>query len=121
MGAEVCKKNKHYNKSRRVDQDSSSSESEDQSSDNDQGSTEPDSSSDDERHVEESEEKGRDIGRIFSRLSIVRRVGDRRYAKARRTKSRYTVNVVIKERKVPAFCDTVADVCIMSEATAEIL
>ena len=119
MGAEICKKNKHYNKSRRVDQDSSSSESEDQSSDNDQGSTEPDSSSDDERHVEESEEKGRDIGRIFSRLSIVRRVGGRRYAKARRTKSRYTVNVVIKERKVPVFCDTGADVCIMSEATAK--
>ena len=118
MGAEVCKKKKHNGKSRRVDQDSSSSESDGQSSDHDKGSTQPDSSSDEEGHQEESEERSREMRRVFSSLSTIRRIGGRRYANARRTKSRYTVNVTMKERKVPVFCDTGADICIMSEATA---
>ena len=109
MGAEVCKKRKHKKHSRRVDQDSTSSESEEHSSEHDQDSTQPESSSD--------EEEG-DISRVFSKLSTVRRIGGRRYANTRRTKSRYTVNVIVKEKNIPVFCDTGADICIMSEDTA---
>ena len=120
-GAEMCKKKKHNKMSRRVDHDSSSSESEGQSSEHDQGSTQPDSSSEEEGQQEESEEKSRDMRRVFSRLSTIRRIGGRRYANTRRTKSRYTVSVIIKEMKIPVFCDTGADICIMSKATAKIL
>ena len=118
MGAEVCKKKKHKKMSRRVDHGSSSSESEGQSSEYDQGSTQPDSTSDDDEQQEESEEKTREMRRVFSRLSTIRRIGGRRYANTRRTKSRYTVKVIIKETKTAVFCDTGADICIMSKTTA---
>ena len=120
MGAELCKKKKkHSRRSRRVDLNSSSSGSEDGS--DDQESTQPDdtSSEDDSGHQAESERKGKDIGRVFSRLSTIRRVGGRRYPNVRRTKSRYTVDVVIKERNVPVFCDTGADICIMNSKNAK--
>ena len=116
MGAEVCKKKKHSRRSRRVDHDSSSSESEEQSSERDQGSTQPDSSSEEDQ--EESEGRNREVRRVFSRLSMIRRIGGKRHTNIRRTKSRYTVNVTIKEKKTPVFCDTGADICIMSETTA---
>ena len=80
----------------------------------------PHSSSDDEathQHTE-SEKRSKDVARVFSRLSIVRRVGGKRYPDVRRTKSRYTIDVIIKERMVPVFCDTGADVCIMSKTNA---
>ena len=37
----------------------------------------------------------------------------------RKTESRYIVDVVIREKKVPSFCDTGADVCIMSRKNAK--
>ena len=117
MGAELCKeKDKRSRRSRRVDQSSSDSEKEPSDSE----STQPDSSTEDEHH-HESERRGKEekIGRIFAKLSTIRRIGRRRHPNIRRTKSRYTVNVIIKERKVPVFCDTGADVCIMSEAHAK--
>ena len=121
MGAELCKKKKqHSRRSRKVDLDDSASSGSEQEDFSDQDSTQPDSSSDDNdtRPQTESERRSKGVSRVFSRLSTIRRIGGRRYPDVRRTKSRYTINVIIKERSVPVFCDTGADVCIMSEANA---
>ena len=121
MGAEMCKKRKqHSRRSRKVDFEDSSSSGSEEDYFSDHNSTQPDSSEDDEeeRPHTESEKRDKGVARVFSRLSTIRRVGGRRYPNLWRTKSRYTINVVIKERSVPVFCDTGADVCIMSEANA---
>ena len=120
MGAEACKKPKDKRKkSRRVDFEvsSSSSDSERQEDSEDEPPS-LESTSDEESGAQGASEK-KTIHRVFSRLSTIRRIGGRRIAKVRRSKSRYTVDVVIKERKVPVFCDTGADVCIMSKANAK--
>ena len=101
MGAELCKENhKHSKRSRRVDFESSSSESEKETSESE--SSQPDSGTD---YEHESEKKGRGdrVGRVFARLSMIRRIGGKRYPNIRRTKSRYTVSVIIKERKVSVY------------------
>ena len=122
MGAELCKKKKQYSiRSRKVDLDDSSSSGSEQEDFSDRNSTLPEDSSSDEeaaRPQTESERKSKGVARVFSRLSTIRRIGGRRYPTVLRTKSRYTINVIIKERMVPVFCDTGADVCIMSKANA---
>ena len=50
---------------------------------------------------------------------MFRFVGKRRITDIAHIKSRYTVDVIIKEWKVPAFCDTGAELCTMSKKHAK--
>ena len=118
-GAEACKK-KFTRRSRRVDEGSSSGgmTSEDDASATE--SEEPNSSSDESADYADSNRKsGSNLKRIFSKIPTVRRVGGRRYSNIRKAESRYNIDVIIKERKVPVFCDTGAEICIMSRKNAK--
>ena len=108
-GATVCKKSRKKGKSkaRRVN-DSSETETEDETS----GSNTNESSSDE-----------ADVNRVkptAHQAKQCRYVGHVRRSKfnIRKTKAKYQVPVIIKEKEVIVFADTGADVCVMSRANA---
>lgn len=120
MGAEACKKRRNKKKkSRRVDFEVSSSSSDSETQEDSEYEPRSLESTSDEESMAHSAPEKKTVHRVFSRLSTIRRIGGRRLPEVRRTKNRYTVDVVIKERKVPVFCDTGADVCIMSKTNAK--
>ena len=133
--ARICPKNKGKKKKKRVKK---SRRVEDPSSEEDSSDTEPASAHEDtssystcEESDTENEEGSSikqtrrvDLRRMQGFIPAVRKIEERTRRRQKvprldRVKSRYDVNVVIRERKVPVFCDTGADVCIMSKATAE--
>lgn len=119
-GAEVCKKKSYTRRSRRVDEATSSERSADDSEASE--SDEPKSSTDEESEPDRSSsgrKTTKQMRRVFSQLSTIRRIGGRRYPNVRRAQSRYTINVIIKETVVPVFCDTGADICIISMGNAK--
>jgi hypothetical protein len=114
-GAELCKQKSTRRRSRRVGEGDSSSDN--PSSDEETQSSESDlpaSSSDD-----NSAETTSKTSRVYSRIPTIRRIGGRRHKALRKVTSKYNVDVVIKETSVPAFCDTGADICIMSRKNAK--
>ena len=116
-GADICKK-KFTRRSRRVDERGSSSvETSSEGEPYDSESEGHESSSEEEAN--QDGKSGPRLSRIYSRIPTVRRIGGRRYSRLRKTESRYIVDVIIKEKKVPSFCDTGADVCVMSRKNAK--
>lgn len=111
-GAEVCKK-RFTRKSRRVDEGSSSDDATSEERTSGTESERQDSSD------EDSDDQA-DLKRVLSKIPTIRRIGGRRRSSnIRKTESRYNLNVIIRERKVPVFCDTGADICIMSQKNAK--
>ena len=117
-GAEVCKK-KFTRRSRRVDGGGSSSVETSSDEDASKSDAPKSSSEESDEYASSSHKDGSKLSRVYSGIPTVRRVGGRRYSSIRKTESRYNVDVVIKERKVPSFCDTGADVCIMLRRNAK--
>ena len=126
-GAEVCKKrfttkSPKRGRSRRLAEEEDRSERESELSDTEAESEEDDTTETESPSEEEEKKKeGRytKMKRVYSRVATIRKIGSKRYAHINRTKSRYTVNVIIKETKVPVFCDTGADVCVMNKKKAK--
>ena len=116
-GAEACKK-KFTRKSRRVDEGSST---EGTSGENTSGTeSEYQDSSDGEADGQTGSRSNTNMRRVLSKIPTIRRIGGRRRSNnIRKTDSRYNLNVIIMERKVPVFCDTGADICIMSKKNAQ--
>ena len=115
-GAAACKK-RFVRGSRRVDGDSSSSSSDQEQSDSPEGYTTSESSDGEDLEATGSNKPA--IARVRFNIPTVRRINGRRYPNIRRAKSKYALNVIIHERKVPVFCDTGADICIMDRRNAE--
>jgi len=116
-GATACKKKKRYvRNSRRVDGDSSSESSYYEQSDSQESETPVESEEEDPPEMNGSSPT---INRVRFNIPTIRRINGRRYPAVRRAKSKYAIDVVICERKVPVFCDTGADVCIMDRSNAK--
>lgn len=107
-GAKACNsRSKHWNRrSRRLEE--TDSESEENYSD------ESPSSSDRESTSSDNEVK---FTRSRKHITKIRRTRRTKYHQ-KQQKPRYQVDVIIKEKIVPAFADTGADICIMSKKTA---
>ena len=109
-GAEICKnrdtrqKDKFRRRTRKVEYDSDESDTHSESSSTSTSCPESESSSDEEQSVD----------RIYRKIPIIHRVGGARRAIVNRTKQRYTVQVTIKEKKIPVFCDTGAEISLIS-------
>ena len=108
-GSAICKKKREKIKprTRRVE----SSSSKDESSDTETCTSESDSSS------------SQNINRVrfMKNVTKIRRMRIRQQMRKTSEKSRYQVEVIIKERRVSAFADTGADICVMSRKKAEAL
>ena len=115
-GAEICKK-KNTRRSRRVDEQSASSDATAENSSESESDL-PGSSTDDYSDGEEPTRSKSNVQRVLATVSTIRRVGGRRYPDIRRMTSRYTTNVIIQETSVPVFLDTGADICILSKKNA---
>ena len=105
-GSAVCKK-KSKHRTRRVESSSSS----DESSNTETCTSESESSS------------NQNVSRVrfMKNVTKVRRMRIRQQIRKTSAKSRYQVEVIIKEQKVSAFADTGADICVMSRKEAKAL
>ena len=111
-GAEICKKSFRRRSARKV---SGNSETEE---DNLSEETEETSEETEDENQYENEPQERKVKRLYSRIPTIRRVGGRRIPRLRKVESKYRVKVVIKEQQTPVFADTGADICVMSQKTA---
>ena len=121
-GAEICReKGRNKGRIKKVSHRESTptSSSANSESESDSSGAEDSSNNGEDRSKAKQKGRGSTIGRVFAGVPTVRFVGKRRIAGIAHIKSRYTVDVIIKERKVPAFCDTGAELCTMSKKHAK--
>ena len=89
-----------------------------ESSDSDSESRYSSRSSSEQSDEGNTEDEGSQTNRIYAAIPQIRRVGNMRVPRIRRTSSKYRVKVLIKEQVVPVFIDTGADICVMSQENA---
>ena len=119
-GAEICRRNgRNKGKIKKVSLQDSTPTSSSANSESESYSSDAEDSSSNGEDRRNAKQKSNTIGRVFAGSPTVRFIGKRRLAGIAYIKSRYTVDVIIKERKVPAFCDTGAELCTMSKKHAK--
>ena len=101
-GAEICPKNKAKRR-QNVNKVEESNE-------NGQDSDAPES---------DDSEPSENTRRIFGKIKAVRLVGKVRKKQPYKRKSKYEIDVIIKEKPVTVFADTGAEICIMSKKVAK--
>ena len=114
------KSKKKFRKSRRLEDTSSDEAPSTQSSDS---QTDSDSEQDDSGDSSEEEAESKRVTKEFRRPRIttirLTKESNCRVIRKSEAKNRYDIDLIIKERRVPSFCDTGADICIISKKNAK--